>query len=216
MKNHYWRNITLGELKTAVAKNDQGDIIYEVVYSQIIDNLVNTQGISVSEEIMWPRPIDLQPGLVGTVYPNSLENMRNRVGSELGQDFNFRLYPKWMTSQQANGSTLGFTPAWVIAYCKPGIVTLPNGEKITYAEQIKNNIENNWKDTLGYNLRLNEINFRLDRFTVDKSATYNYDTLLDPPAWLGLPSATPVPDPKDEYDFYVLFPRKTILPDQPE
>ena len=27
-KNHYWRNITLGEIKTAVAKNDAGEIIY--------------------------------------------------------------------------------------------------------------------------------------------------------------------------------------------
>jgi hypothetical protein len=244
MKNHYWRNITLGELKTAVAKNNRGEIIYEVVYSQIIDNLVNPEGISIDEEIVWPRTIDLQlgpwytsveniftsyenvpyqdatfytslsPGIARTLYPNSLENMRNRVGSELGQDFNFKLFPKWMTSQQKDGSTLGYIPAWVIAYCKPGTMTLPNGEKITYAEQIKQNIETNWKDPVGYNLRLNEINFRLDRFTVDKSATYNFNTLLNPPAWTELPSATPVPDPKDENDFHVLFPRKTILPDQ--
>jgi hypothetical protein len=233
MKNHYWRNITLGELKTAVARNSKGEIIYEVVYSQIVDNLVNPEGISINEEIVWPRTIDLQlgpwytsvnniftsyenvpnqdttfytslsPGIARTLYPNSLENMRDRVGSELGQDFNFRLYPKWMTSQQKDGSTLGYIPAWVICYTKPG-----------FADQIKQNIETNWKDPVGYNIRLNEINFRLDRFTVDKSATYNYDTLLDPPAWTGLPSATPVPDPKDENDFHVLFPRKTILPDQ--
>ena len=233
MKNHYWRNITLGELKTAVARNNRGEIIYEVVYSQIVDNLVNPEDISIDEEIIWPRTIDLQlgpwytsvenifasyenlpdqdttfytslsPGIARTLYPNSLENMRDRVGSELGQDFNFKLFPKWMTSQQKDGSTLGYIPAWVICYTKPG-----------FAEQIKQNIETNWKDPVGYNLRLNEINFRLDRFTVDKSATYNYDTLLNPPAWTELPSATPVPDPKDENDFHVLFPRKTILPDQ--
>jgi hypothetical protein len=233
MKNHYWRNITLGELKTAVARNNRGEIIYEVVYSQIVDNLVNPEGVSIDEEIVWPRTIDLQlgpwytsvdniftsyenvpnqdatfytslsPGIARTLYPNSLENMRNRVGSELGQDFNFRLYPKWMTSQQKDGSTLGYIPAWVICYTKPG-----------FADIIKQNIETNWKDPVGYNLRLNEINFRLDRFTVDKSATYNYDTLLNPSEWTDLPSATPVPDPKDEYDFHVLYPRKTILPDQ--
>jgi hypothetical protein len=243
VKNHYWRNITLGELKTAVARNDAGEVIYEVVYSKIVDNLVNPEGISIDEEIVWPRTIDLQlgpwytsvdniftsyenipneantfntslsPGIARTLYPNSLENMRNRVGSELGQDFNFRLYPKWMTSQQKDGSTLGYIPAWVIAYCQPG-ETILNGQKITYGEYIKYQIETNWKDEIGYNLRLNQINFRLDRFTVDKSATYNYDTLLDPSAWTGLPSATPVPDPKDENDFHVLFPRKTILPDE--
>jgi hypothetical protein len=231
-KNHYWRNITLGELKTAVAKNEQGEVIYEVVYSTVIDNLINPQGVSVSKEIFWPRFINLNlgpwytsvddiytsyvnnpnetntyntsltPGYARLLYPNSLPNMREQVGDVLGQEFNFRLYPKWMTSQQSDGSTLGFTPAWVIAYCKPGL-----------AETVKNNIENNWKDMLGDNIRLNQINFKIDRFTVDKSATYNYDTLLDPASWTSLPSATPFPVPKDLYDFHVLYPRKTILPD---
>lgn len=265
-KNHYWRNITLGELKTAIARNDNGEIIYEVVYSQVIDNLNNSEGVSVSEEIFWPRLIDLnlgpwytsvnnlytsyigasiqgqslltennnnistedsftidtesgQPayytslssGVARILYPNSLSNMNNRVGSELGQDFNFSLYPKWMTSQQRNGSTLGFTPAWVICYTKPSI-TLPDGTEFSYANEIKNNIENNWKDVIGNNNTLNQINFKIDRFTVDKSATYDYDTLLNPPAWLGLPSATPVPNPKNKNDFHVLFPKKTILP----
>ena len=61
-RNQYWRNITLGELKTAVAKNSAGEIIYEVVYSEVIDNLVNPAGISVSSSIYWPRPIDLGLG----------------------------------------------------------------------------------------------------------------------------------------------------------
>jgi hypothetical protein len=224
-KNHYWRNITLGELKTAVAKNDAGDIIYEVVYSEVIDNLVNPSGVSVPAEINWPRPIDLNlgpwytsvtniftsyvdllnqqfytsltPGYARTLYPNSLYNMRNRVANVLGQVYNSTLLPQWMTSQQANGSTLGYTEAWVICYTKPG-----------EAETIKTNIETNWPYTL------NQINFNIDRFTVDKSATYNYDTNTQPAAWTGLPSGTPVPSPLDSKDFYVLFPRQTILPDE--
>jgi hypothetical protein len=40
-RNHYWRNITLGELKTAVARDNNNNIIYEVVYSEVIDNLIN-------------------------------------------------------------------------------------------------------------------------------------------------------------------------------
>lgn len=230
-KNHYWRQITLGELDTAVAKDDDGNVIYEVVYSKVIDNLVNPLGKSVSEEIFWPRfinlnlgpwytsitdlyasygPVDgqpsyytsLSPGFARILYPNSLENMRNRVGEELGQEFNFRLLPKWMTSQQANGSTLGYTPAWVIAYTRPG-----------FADIIKSNIENNWKDpNLGDKHTLNTINFKIDRFTVDKSSTFNYDKNVSPPTWTGLPSASPAPVPRDSKDFYVLFPRKTILP----
>ena len=108
-----------------------------------------------------------------------------------------------MTSQQANGSTLGYTPAWVIAYCKPGT-----------SAQIKTNIETLWVDPLGKPYILNEINFELDRITVDKSITYDYDNNVTPSAWTGLPSATPTPNPKDSKDFHVLFPRKTILPSE--
>jgi len=221
--NHYWRSITLGELKTAEAKNDAGEVVYEVVYSEVIDNLVNPSGTSISSSIYWPRPIDLglgpwytsvtdiytsydfsgtyytslTSGFARILYPNSLINMRNKVAASLGQEFDSRLLPLWMTSQQANGSTLGYTQAWVICYTLPG-----------KANTIKNNIQSLWPHTL------NEINFSLDRFTVDKSSTYNYNKNVNPAAWTGLPSATPVPDPLNSKDFTILFPRKTILPDQ--
>ena len=224
-QNHYWRNITLGELKTAVAKNSAGTIIYEVVYSEIIDNLINPSGVSVSSEIYWPTPINLfqgswytsvddiytsyvnifgqeyytslTPGSATVLYPNSLINMRNRVSAVLGQEYNSSLLPLWMTSQQANGNTLGYTQAWVICYTKPG-----------KAVTIKNNINDNWA------YKLNQINFNIDRFTVDKSTTYNYDKTTNPPTWTGLPSATPVPDPLNSKNFHVLFPHKTILPNE--
>ncbi len=260
-KNHYWRYITLGELKTAVAKNSAGEIVYEVVYSEIQDDLINPKGKSVSEEILWPRNIPLNkgpwytsvdniytsyidttpdgqqiqteetfeeqlivsetelflltetsqpkyytsltPGYARALFPNSLPNMRDRTGENLGQEFDFRLLPEWMTSQQANGSTLGYTPAWVIAYCKPGT-----------ADAIKNNIETLWVDPTGKPYTLNTINFQLDRITVDKSTTFDYDNNVSPPAWTGLPSASPEPNPIDSEDFHVLFPRRTILPDE--
>jgi hypothetical protein len=224
-QNHYWRNITLGELKTAVAKNSAGEIIYEVVYSEVIDNLVNPSGTSIQQEIVWPRPIDLglgpwytsitdiytsyedilgqeyytslTPGFARVLYPNSLYNMRNRVAQVVGQVTQSTLLPLWMTSQQANGSTLGYTQAWVICYTKPGL-----------ANAIKTNIEVNWPYTL------NQINFQIDRFSVDKSVTYNYNNRTVPASWSELPSATPTPDPLNSRDFYVLFPRQTILPDE--
>jgi hypothetical protein len=102
-----------------------------------------------------------------------------------------------MTSQQANGSTLGYTQAWVICYTKPG-----------FSDIVKTNINVNWP------FKLNQINFQIDRFSVNKSTTYNYDKGLNPPAWTSLPSAVPIPDPIDSKDFYVLFPRTTILPDK--
>lgn len=241
-KNHYWRNITLGEIKTAIARNEAGEIIYEVVYSEVIDNLINPAGQSISKEIYWPRPIPLNlgpwytsetdiytsyveapngqqfytsltPGYARVLYPNSLPNMRERVGENLGQEYNFKILPSWMTSQQRNGSTLGYTPAWVIAYCKPGVVEL-NGVPVSPAQYIQYQIQNNWVDVLGNIKTLNTINFKIDRFTVDKSTTFNYDTTVSPPAWTGLPSASPAPDPSDSKNFHVLFPQETILPNK--
>jgi hypothetical protein len=220
-KNHYWRNITLGEIKTAVARNQKNEIVYEVVYSEVIDNLVNSKSISVPEEIVWPRDIDLNLGPWYTsitdiytsyetllsqlyytsltsgeariLYPNSLENMRNRVGQELGFTDDSNILPLWMTSQQQDGNTLGFVKAWVICYTKPG-----------FADRIKTNINTNWQ------YKLNQINFEIDRFIVNKSSTYNYNS----DSWSSLPSATPVPNPIDSEDFYVIFEQKTILPNQ--
>ena len=80
--------------------------------------------------------------------------------------------------------------------------------------EVKNNIKTLWKDPLGNVYTLNTINFQIDRFSVDKSATYDYDNNLNPPEWTSLPSATPAPNPLDSQDFYVLFPRRTILPDE--
>ena len=343
-KNHFWRNITLGPIKTAQARDENtNELLYEVVYSEVIDDLINNEGESVSEEIIWPRNINLNegpwytsitdiytsyifatpqelitnkslrpiltqagislltqqgvptfytslsPGSVRTLYPNSLVNMRDREEQELGQDYSYKLLPKWMTSQQSNGGTLGFTPAWVIAYTKPGktyetvatrtaaitnLITVPstfgfevnrpvkffgatiggilpnvtyyikeifndisfsisesiNGNvvelnealgvmdvtiyAVSYAEIIKENIENKWLNISGNVNKLNKINFKLDRITIDKSQTFDYDSELSPPSWINYPGGTPQPVPSDSKDFYVLFPRKTILPNR--
>lgn len=231
--NHsfYWRNITLGTIETAIARNENNEIIYEVVYSKIIDDLVNPQGKSISYEIAWPTPIrlnngpwltsvtsletsylningqnyytSLTPGVAIVLWPNSLLNMNKKIKEDLGSEVDSRILPLWMTSQQENGSTLGFTRAWVICYTKPG-----------FSKIIKNNIENKWVNFYGEVNKLNLINFTLDRFFVSKQLTYDYDNYLTPPQWLGLPSANPVPDPSNSQDFSVLFPRQTILPDQ--
>jgi hypothetical protein len=199
-RNHYWRFLTLGQIKTAVANDEYGDPLYEVVYSEIIDNLVNPQGVSVNNRIYWPRPIRLNNGEFARIlYPNSLDDMRNRVVDVLGQTQNAAFLPLWMTTRQPNGSILGYTQAWVICYTKPG-----------YASEIVSNIERFYPYTL------NQITFEIDRFSVNKSITYDYDTTVTPNVWTALPSATPTPTPLDSEDFYALFPRKTIIPDEPQ
>jgi len=217
-QNHYWRKITLGSIETAIATDNNGHIIYEVVYSRVVDDLSNDSGASVNSKLHWPRTIDLRlnahtinntniltsantisttssPGKVDYLYPASLENMRNEANDVLTQNPDSRLLPKWMTTQQANSNTLGFVQSWVICYTKPGKSAL-----------VKDLINTRW----GH--KLNEIDLTIDRYYVDRSSSYNWNTNLAVPAWTGLPSSTPVPDPIDKYDFSVLFPRKTILP----
>lgn len=362
-KNHYWKDVTLGQIGTAIAKDQDNNLIYEVVFSNIIDNLLvydpkfgidYRYSTSIPIVINWPRFIDLNlgpwytssidiytsyifdqpaeiitnftefqlltqdglilltnggiptfytslsPGKAKILYPNSIDNMRERVELDLGVDYNFDLLPLWMTCQQLDGNTLGYTPAWVIAYVKPAekiitaatqtyarngllspkiVVTSTTGfvvgrpivftgntfgnivngqvyyikeilssteisittsitydsnnfpipgpvyplydeddanfgpmtvtfDPISYADIIKQNIVENW----GYTL--NQVDFEIDRFIVDKQLTYNYLTDLNPSVWYEYPSATPTPDPLDSKNFYVIFPRKTILPEK--
>ena len=217
-KNHYRRKIILGPIDTAVATDDHGNILYEVVYSKIIDDLESVNGNKLADELHWYKDISLRqgsfvtnttqysissgsintaqsPGSVRVLYPAGLQNMRSSITSTMTQNFDSRLLPKWMVTQQTNSETLGFVQAWVICYTKPGKATI-----------IKDLINNNWSH------KLNEIDFTIDRLMIDKSATYNWNTKLSVPTWNDLPSATPVPDPLDSYDVVVLFPRKTILP----
>jgi hypothetical protein len=220
--NHYQRKIVLGSIQTAVARDDTGAIVYEVVYSKLVDDLMDDAGRTLPNKVVWPRQINLRlgpwnvnngnykvsnmslhtnlsPGLVSTLYPGSLQNMRETLANAIGQNNDGRLLPKWMTTQQLDSTTLGFVQAWVICYTKPGM-----------SATIKNNIETMWAHSL------NEIDFTIDRLIVDKSATYNWNTSLAVPAWNGLPSATPAPNPLDSNDLIVLFPRKTILPKEIE
>lgn len=222
-QNHYWRRVILGELKTAIAKDDYGNVIYEVVYSQISDELVNPDGQSIPPRIYWPRNIDLNlgpwqisstdiytsfenvlgqeyntsltPGITRELFPASFKNMREEVADNIGENFSSTLLPRWMTTQQSNGVILGYIQAWVVCYTKPG-----------FSQTVKDNITNNWVYTL------NRLNFMIDRYMIQKTATFDYNAYLTYPRWNQLPSGTPEPTPLDENDFIVLFPRKTILP----
>lgn len=220
-QNHYYRNIVLGSLKTAIARNENGDIIYEVVYSEIVDDLVNASGVSIPLEITWPTTINLNlgpwtvnnsdihasysfdntyyaslsPGYINKLNPASLDNMRDVLISNMGQDSDPKLLPTWMTSQQLDGNTVGFIRCWVLCYTLPG-----------KSETIKSNIENNWSYTL------NDIDCTFDRYLVDKSSTYNWNTELLIPAWTEVPSELANTSNHEQHDLTVLFPRKTILP----
>ena len=178
--NHYWKYVTLGDVRTARALDSSGNVLYEVVYSPIIDNLVNDQGQSVSKEIVLPYPVVLDDTtIIDTVYPNSLINMRDQVISTVGQIS--PALPQWMISKQANGQVLGFTPAWVIAYVKPGTSGL-----VAYNIREK------------FQAQLNDIDFKIDRYEIDCSQTWQWDNIDDewepqPPAATTFDTQTAAP-----------------------
>jgi len=153
--NHYWKNLILGEIKTAQAVDPvTGNVIYEVVYSEIIDTLVNNEGVSVGKEVVLPYLIENQT--IDVVYPNSLENMRDQVIDVVGQESD--ILPLWMQSVQTDGNVLGFTPAWVIAYTLPG-----------KSGQIQYNIQSQ------FGIQLNQVDFQADRYELDRALTVNWD-----------------------------------------
>jgi len=145
--NHYDKRLVLGDIQTAHALDDSGNIIYEVVYSSIVDNLISANGDGVSSTVS---------SHIGDVYPNSLYNMRNSIINKVGQ-ISSKL-PRWMLSKQKNGNILGFTPAWVIAYTLPG-----QSDLISY------NIKTDFSG------KLNEINFYIDRYILESQSTKNWD-----------------------------------------
>jgi hypothetical protein len=172
--NHYWKNITLGPIKTAQALDSNRNVVYEVIYSEIIDDLVNKQGQSVSKQVDLPFPVTLSDGeVVDTVYPNSLINMRTQVIDTLGEISN--LLPLWMTSFQSNGQQIGYVPAWVIAYVVPGS-----------SKQIVYNIDQS------FGFSLDRFDFEIDRYQLGRNLSYNWDPVYDSTggAWVPRAKAT--------------------------
>jgi len=216
--NHYRQKFIFDRLRTAIARDENNNVLYEVVYAPLIDPATNAEGQSVPMSIAWPQDIGLRygdwydsrtdkftsstgahtsfsPGYVKLLNPVSLENMRKEIEQNLEYDYDQSLLPKWMTSQQHDGNTLGYVEAWVLCYTLPG-----------KSETVRSNIENYWA------FELSDIDFEIDRFIVDRSATFNWNTTLTRPVWGNLPSASPAPESLEQYDDVVLFNRETILP----
>jgi len=170
--NHYWKNLVLGSIETAQALDADGNVIYEVVYSKIVDDLVNAAGESVAKIVNLPYPI-IDPADGSTqitqVYPNSLVDMRNQVIDTVGQ-ISTKL-PLWMTSKQTDGRVLGFTPAWVLCYTNPG-----RSRQIAYYIQSQ------------FGTQLNRVDFKVDRYVLDRELSRNWDTTTQD--WTPTPSLT--------------------------
>jgi hypothetical protein len=212
--NHFRKQLTLGEIKVAQALDSNDNVVYEVVYSEIVDSGVNDSGESPGQSVPVPYPFDYEGETIKKVYPNSLIEMRNQMVSEIG---NFpQVLPLWMRSKQPNGRVLNFVKAWVIAYANPGM-----GKHLAY------NIATRFGD------RLNLVDFVADRYELDRQYSKNWVPFNDSTeAGRWYPVTTTVFDEQatsfddnslqfntpadkygltDEYNKYLLFPKTNIL-----
>lgn len=178
-QNHYNIDLRFGEFKSAKAQDSQGTHIYDVVYVEIEDandpkpingvpQIANTfvQYNSINNPITVDESAHIENGSitvdahnVSKLYPARLSTMQSRVQDIIGLS-DSRTLPAWMTSVQDGGIVLGYTPACVVAYLQPGL-----GPKVLYYLNSNTNI------------KLNEIEFIVDRYTIDSYFSTNYNTV---------------------------------------
>lgn len=148
--NHYWKTILFGDIKTARATDSNLNVIYEVVYIELLDSDVNSAGEGPPLEFTWPT----NQANISTVYPNSFHNMTDRLEVNVGYE-DKGVLPAWMTSRQEDGRVLGFTRALVLFYTKPG-----SSKKVAF--RLKQYVE-----------EFNKVNFTIDRYEWDRSLNEN-------------------------------------------
>jgi hypothetical protein len=155
--NHYTKSLNFGDIKTARAIDENGNISYEVVYVDVIDNQ-QFGGSSPPLSITLNNQNKFKFGTeeYNIVYTNSFTNMKKRLEAGIGYT-NRGAFPRWMTSVQENGYVLGLTRAVVLAYTKP------NSSKLI-AYRLRNS-----------GFKLNSIDFVVDRYQWDNYLSKFYD-----------------------------------------
>jgi hypothetical protein len=104
------KKLQFGSIKSAFAV-ENNSVLYEVVYVELIDNLFN----SITNESV-NAVIDIKGE---TVFPNSIDNMRNALEKDLA--VNSFITPKFMkTVQDSSGVPLGRILCLPLCYCLPG------------------------------------------------------------------------------------------------
>lgn len=135
-QNFYKRRFTLGKIKTAIAKDDFGNILYEVIYADVFDNmkgvapnLYSNQTVSLSYsggsagQILY-GPVD--PQVDSIYYPASVENMRIQLSRIQLDDLSLIKVNRWLEPQFMRTPQLdtllptNYIPVVPLCYVKPG------------------------------------------------------------------------------------------------
>lgn len=172
VRNFSKKTFKFGDIKIATASNSSNDVIYEIVYVELIDEFENSKGsVAKNLNIVGANKkitVDTANFKVSTniitvdqlirkfLYPNSVTNMQERLkeifpkGDSTIININEEFLPLWMSStQEATGTALGYTKAVPIAYVKPQLGA-------TVLENIQNS---------GFDFK--NIEFEIDRVKID-------------------------------------------------
>jgi hypothetical protein len=116
-ENFYRKRIYFGDVKLAVAKNTDNQVIYEIVYVDAVDTLVNNKNISVTDTFYQGREI---------YYPASIDNMRKQFSiiplpDDTYISINENMQPAYMNTIQPDTNQIpGFIRSIPICYALPG------------------------------------------------------------------------------------------------
>jgi len=184
-KNFYKQELNHGQIKTARAVDPDTDLpVYEVVYIEIVDRKTerNLDGQLVPGNVAitanaattisnYNAPLTVDEITKGNtnlitgdvknktkLYPSGIEIMRKVLIEGIGYQ-DSRVLPLWMRSTQTNGEILGYVPAVVLCYAKPG-----------KADQIKY-----YLDSVNTTKELQKTSFTVDRLLWDNSRSKNFN-----------------------------------------
>ena len=114
----YNKRFWFGDVKSVLAKDENGNSVYELVYVDIIDDLENAKGKTPnSVTVLVNQELD-------KVFVNSVDNWQAALESVELDGYPIQvdeyLRPRYMRTIQSNGQQLGFIKAVPLCYVKPG------------------------------------------------------------------------------------------------
>lgn len=156
-ENFYRRRFFFGNIKVAIAKDATDKHLYDVVYVEVYDNLINDNNISVSPVIHDTS---------NTYFPASITNMKRQLRRIVLDDFsvigvNEYNMPKYMrTPQESDYKPIGYLRTIPLCFTLPN-----NGKKIVSRIKIKN-------------IDFKQFDFDVDRIIVKESLDNSTDKYL--------------------------------------
>lgn len=156
-ENFYKRKFFFGNVKVALAKDADGIHVYDVVYMEVYDNLINENNISINHVVYANNT---------SYYPASVTNMKRQLRKIVLDDYSYidvneYNMPRYMrTAQESDYRPVGYLRSIPLCFTLPN-----NGKKIVSRIKLKN-------------IDFNQFDFEIDRIIVKQSLDNSTDKYL--------------------------------------